>query len=104
MDSINRQQPEENHKDLMGSEAGKRSGNLLRLRKKAVFSVQILLREDSFLQGRSVGSKIDDDGVLWFLSAKDSHKNKHIAADPAVQLLLGLSSFRFSYTIWKSHY
>jgi general stress protein 26 len=31
--------------------------------------------------------KIDDEGNLWFLSASDSHKNKHIAEDPSVQLL-----------------
>ena len=30
--------------------------------------------------------EIDDEGNLWFLSGKNSHKNQHIQADPRVQL------------------
>lgn len=31
--------------------------------------------------------KVDDAGNLWFLSGRSSEKNRHIAADPRVQLL-----------------
>jgi general stress protein 26 len=31
--------------------------------------------------------KTDEDGVFWFLSATDSHKNLEISRDPYVQLL-----------------
>lgn len=30
--------------------------------------------------------EVDDEGNLWFLSGKTSHKNQHIQADPRVQL------------------
>lgn len=31
--------------------------------------------------------KVDEQGNIWFLSGASSHKNKHIEADPRVQLL-----------------
>jgi general stress protein 26 len=31
--------------------------------------------------------KVDEDGNIWFLSSKDSHKNAEINQDPFVQLL-----------------
>lgn len=31
--------------------------------------------------------RIDDDGTIWFFSRKDSTKNQHVAANPAVQLI-----------------
>ena len=30
--------------------------------------------------------EVDDEGNLWFLSGKNSHKNQHIQSDPRVQL------------------
>lgn len=30
--------------------------------------------------------EVDDEGNLWFLSGKSSHKNRHIQSDPRVQL------------------
>ena len=44
--------------------------------------------------------KIDDDGTLWFLSASDSHKNRHIQEDPYVQLLFKGSDYSDFLTLY----
>jgi general stress protein 26 len=91
MDSINAQQPEENIKNMEGTEA------MLKLKELAEKA------ESCFLcSGIKTGlpfntrpmspQKIDDNGDLWFLSANDSHKNADIKTDPMVQLLFQASS------------
>lgn len=37
--------------------------------------------------------KLDDEGVFWFLSSNDSHKNAELAANPSVQLLFQGSDY-----------
>ena len=82
MDSINQQQPEENHKDLNGPEAIKKLKELAE--DKSCFfcssiktGVPLSVRPMAVLQ-------IDDQGILWFMSAKDSHKNEELTADPGI--------------------
>jgi general stress protein 26 len=87
MDSINRQQPEENHKDLQGNKAGKKIKELVEAAKNSCFFCTKIVEGNQFSTRPMSAQKVDDDGTLWFLSAVDSHKNKHIAEDPAVQLL-----------------
>ena len=42
------------------------------------------------LQARPMSTqKVDDDGNIWFLSDKDSNKNKEIQLNPAVHLMYG---------------
>ena len=41
--------------------------------------------------------KVDDEGNLWFLSPKESEKNKEIAADPSVKLHFVGSNADFLY-------
>lgn len=86
MDSINKQQPEQNHKNLEGEKAGKKIKEIVEKSKNCFFCTRIQTGSRFSTRPMSV-QKIDDDGVCWFLSATDSYKNKHIEADNYVQLL-----------------
>jgi general stress protein 26 len=80
MDSINRNQPEQNHKDVSGQEAVKRIKELVDEANSGFFvSSGTDARPMSVLE-------VDDAGNLWFMSASDSLKNAEIAADPKVRL------------------
>lgn len=85
MDSINRNQRENDHEDLHDTEASKRIKKMVELSKSCFFCTVNG-------QGRSLGvrpmsiQKVDIDGTLWFLSANDSHKNAEIAANDTVRL------------------
>lgn len=86
MNSINRNQPEENQKDLHGNEAGKKIKELAAKNNTCFFCSQIETGKPVLVRPMSV-QKMDDDGNLWFLSASDSHKNQEIEFDNHVQLL-----------------
>ncbi len=86
MDSINRQQKEENRKDLQGGEARKKVKELVDKNKTCHFCTAITSGKPVSVRPMSV-QKIDEAGNLWFLSSDDSHKNAHISADNKVQLL-----------------
>ena len=85
MDSINKNQPEDNRKDLWGTEAIQRIKTMVEASPNCFFCTA-----DS--TGQSRGERpmnvrqVDDDGNLWFLSAADSHKNRELAVDPSVKL------------------
>jgi general stress protein 26 len=86
MDSINKQQPEENKKNLNGNEAVAKIKELADIAKSCFFCTGIKQGKPFATRPMAI-QKIDDQGNLWFLSANDSHKNVEIASDPAVQLL-----------------
>lgn len=86
MDSINRQQPEDNHEDLQGNPAVKKLKELAEKAESCFFCTRIKTGEQ-FSTRPMATLKVDDNGTCWFLSPKDSHKNAEIAVDPAVQLL-----------------
>ena len=86
MDSINSNQPEENKKDLAGSEAGKKILELVKKAKNCFFCTQLGTGEAFSTRPMSV-QKVDEDGTCWFLSSIDSHKNVDIEREPSVQLL-----------------
>lgn len=92
MDSINRNQPEENKRDLSGDGAEQKIRELAKKAKTCFFCTQITSGQAFSTRPMSV-QKIDEDGTCWFLSAIDSHKNAHIQADPAVQLLFQGSDY-----------
>jgi general stress protein 26 len=92
MDSINQQQPEDNHEDLFGSEAAKRIKEMAEKANTCFFCTK-LKSGAPFVTRPMTVQKVDDDGVLWFLSANDSHKNKEITEDAAVHLLFQGSSY-----------
>lgn len=85
MDSINQQQPEQNHKDLAGAEAGKKIKELTEKNKTCYFCT--VLGGQPFKTRPMSVQKVDDEGNFYFLSANDSHKNAEIAQNNKVQLL-----------------
>jgi len=86
MDSNNRQQPEENYKDLKGFEAGEKIKELASKNNSCFFCTGIALGKPATVRPMAV-QKVDGEGNFWFLSAKDSQKNQEIKADNTVQLL-----------------
>lgn len=92
MDSINKNQPEENRKDLSGEEAIKKMKELVEKANSCFFCTRIKTNESFSTRPMSV-QKIDDEGTLWFLSASDSNKNEEITNDPSVQLLFQGSQY-----------
>jgi general stress protein 26 len=81
MDSINEQQPEENHADLAGSDAVAKTKELVDTAKTCFFCTG----ERATASPMSV-QQVDDAGNLWFLSADDSHKNAELERDSSVTL------------------
>ncbi len=86
MDSIKREQPEENYKDLQGTEAGKKIKELAGKNNTCFFCSDIATGKPVTVRPMSV-QKMDEEGTFWFLSANDSHKNEQIQSDNHVQLL-----------------
>jgi general stress protein 26 len=86
MDSINQQQPEDNHEDLTGTEAGKKIKELAEKSETCFFCTKLTTGEPLKTRPMSV-QKVDEAGNFWFLSADDSHKNAEIQIDNHVQLL-----------------
>ncbi|HUR12304.1 MAG TPA: pyridoxamine 5'-phosphate oxidase family protein [Flavitalea sp.] len=86
MDSINRLQKEENKKDLIQHEAGKKIKELAGKSNTCFFCTGITSGKPFIVRPMAV-QKMDEKGNFWFLSANDSHKNAEIKKDPHVQLL-----------------
>jgi len=85
MNSINKNQPEENHKNLVSTEAVKKIAELVDKSKTCFFSTALSSSDSLGTRPMSV-QKVDDEGNLWFLSANDSHTNKEIQANSSVKL------------------
>ena len=85
MNSIDANQPEENHADLLGTEAVKRIKEMVKGAQTCFFRTAVATGGSNGVRPMSV-QQVDDAGTLWFLSASDSHKNQEIAADPRVNL------------------
>src|SRR4028118_1221409 len=85
MDSINRNQPEENHLDLFGSVAISKIKELVDKSPTCFFCTAEAKDGPHGARPMNV-QQVDDAGNLWFLSADDSHKNLELAADPSVRL------------------
>jgi general stress protein 26 len=85
MNSINQNQPEDNFKNLDGTEAVKKIKELAD--KATCFFCSNIKTGIPFSTRPMTVQTIDDAGNLWFLSASDSHLDSDIAADAFVQLL-----------------
>ncbi len=85
MDSINQQQPEQNRRDLDGMDAVKRVKDMVDDAKSCFFTTEGAIGPSRGVRPMSV-REVDDAGSIWFLSASDSHKNRELAASPAVTL------------------
>jgi len=92
MDSINNNQPEDNHEDLSGADAVKKIKELTGHGSTCFFCTGITANESFSTRPMSV-QEVDNLGNLWFLSASDSKKNVELASDPAVQLLFQGSQY-----------
>ncbi|MBC7743926.1 MAG: pyridoxamine 5'-phosphate oxidase family protein [Flavobacterium sp.] len=86
MDSINKQQREQNHKNLQGSEAGRKIKELAGENNTCFFCTAMQAGIPFTVRPMAV-QKMDDLGNFYFLSANDSFKNRDILVDPNVQLL-----------------
>lgn len=84
MDSINKNQPEENKKNLSNTEALEKLKELAD-KKTCFFSTLTQAAGSQTSRPMSV-QQMDQLGNLWFLSANDSHKNAEIEANPVVNL------------------
>lgn len=85
MDSINRNQTEDNRADLSGQDAIKQIKTIVEKAQTCFFCTAVFTGDSSGARPMSV-QQVDDAGNLWFLSADDSHKNAEIALDPTVKL------------------
>ena len=85
MDSINRNQPEDNREDLLGKEAVKKIKNMVEQAENCWFCSAVAVGESNGDRPMNV-RQVDDEGNLWFLSASDSRKNQELAIDPGVKL------------------
>lgn len=93
MDSINKNQSEENHKDLVGKESTEKIKQLIDKAPVCFFCTKINTDESFSTRPMSI-QKVDDEGNLWFLSASDSKKNKEINdGSSRVQLLFKGSDY-----------
>lgn len=99
MDSINKEQPENNFKDLIGNEGVEKIKELAKKAGSCFFCTRIRAGE-AFRTRPMSAEHIDDQGNFWFLSASDSHKNQDIQQDPSVQLLCQGSSYSDFMTLY----
>ena len=85
MDSINRQQPEDNRADLSGADAIERVRQAVKKNSTCFFCTGVSTGDSQAT--RPMGAlQVDDSGKLWFMSASDSHKNAEIGQNPLVWL------------------
>lgn len=91
MNSIQQQQPENNHKDLHGQEAVAQIKETVKKTSSCFFSTAAVSPGSNTARPMSV-QEVDDAGNLWFLSAIDSHKNEDLETDSSVTLYFQGSS------------
>ena len=83
MDSINKNQPENNHEDLVAGAAIDKIKEIVNKHKACFFCTSV--SAGSHTRPMSV-QQVDNEGNLWFLSADDSHKNMELAENSSVKL------------------
>jgi general stress protein 26 len=85
MDSINRNQPEENRRDLAGAEAIERIKDIIDDAETGFFITGGGTGDSRGVRPMSV-RETDDNGAIWYLGAIDSHTNQELQANPTVKL------------------
>jgi pyridoxine/pyridoxamine 5'-phosphate oxidase len=84
MDSINRNQPEQNYETLAADEAISKIKEIVEKAQTCFFCTTL---PDGQTHSRPMSvQQVDDEGNLWFLSAEDSHKNMEVTLEPTVKL------------------
>jgi general stress protein 26 len=103
MDSINKNQPEDNKEDLITKEAVDKLKELVDKAKTCFFCTANAVGPSGGVRPMSV-QEVDDKGTLWFLSATDSFKNEEIVMDPAVKLYFqGSAHSDFLFLAGRAH-
>jgi general stress protein 26 len=92
MNSINQNQPEDNHKDLAGPEAITKLKELADDAKTCFFITNIKTGLPVSARPMTV-QEVDEQGNLWFLLANDSETYKELQAEPLAQLFFQGSTY-----------
>jgi general stress protein 26 len=85
MDSMDRNRVEDSHEDLQGQDAVEKIKEMVDQAQTCFFCSAVVTGESNGDRPMNV-QQVDDEGNLWFLSAKDSRKNQELAIDPSVRL------------------
>ena len=85
MNSIDQNQKENNHKDVYSLEAGERIKEMAETTKTCFFCTEAGLGDSYGVRPMSI-LQVEENGTLWFLSARDSYKNHEIAIHNQVKL------------------
>ena len=85
MNSINKNQPEQNREDLRGEKAIEKIREIVNQAPNCFFCTAYATGESNGARPMNV-RKVDHNGHLWFLSANDSHKADELSIDPSVRL------------------
>lgn len=85
MNSIDRNQPEDNDEDLQGQEAVKKIKEMVEQAENCFFCSAVVMGQSHGDRPMNV-QEVEDEGNLWFLSASDSRKNQELSLDPSVKL------------------
>jgi general stress protein 26 len=92
MDSINKQSPEQNVEDLHGKAAQEKMKELCQKATVCFFCTEG--DDGKPMATRPMAMRrFDDEGCLWFLSSKDSHKNRQIQQHSSVHLMFQGSDY-----------
>jgi general stress protein 26 len=86
MNSMDKNQKEKNFENLIGKEAVEKIQELVEKADTCFFCTAIETGK-SFETRPMSPQTVDDNGTIWFLSAKDSHKNLELQENPKAQLL-----------------
>ncbi len=78
MDSMDRNRPEDGREDLQGQDAIEKIREMVDQTQTCFFCSAVVAGESNGDRPMSV-MQVDEDGNLWFLSAKDSRKNQELA-------------------------
>jgi general stress protein 26 len=92
MNSINKNQKENNFENLMGKDGIEKVQELVN-KADTCFFCSAIETDRSFETRPMTPQKVDDSGTIWFLSSKDSHKNLELQENPKAQLLFQGSTF-----------
>ncbi|HYE32368.1 MAG TPA: pyridoxamine 5'-phosphate oxidase family protein [Methylomirabilota bacterium] len=86
MNSINKNQPEDNREDLQGAAAIKQIKAIIDKAKTCFFCTTVGGKALAGIRPMNIRD-VDDQGNLWFLMANDSHAYQEVSATPQVTLL-----------------
>jgi general stress protein 26 len=85
MDIMNSDRPEDHRGNLSGELAVAKIQSLVDQSKSCFFCTSVAVDGSTAARPMTV-QKVDDEGNLWFLSARDTHKDQELTINPRVRL------------------